>query len=58
MSILQVKDTNGNWIGIPAIKGADGKTPVKGIDYFTATDKTEMVNSVIAALPKYNGGVS
>ena len=39
-------------------KGADGKTPVKGTDYFTAADKTEMVNAVIAALPKYAGGVS
>lgn len=26
--------------------GEDGKTPVKGTDYFTAADKSEMVNSV------------
>jgi hypothetical protein len=38
--------------------GADGKTPVKGTDYYTEADKQEMVNSVIEALPKYNGGVS
>lgn len=38
--------------------GTNGKNPVKGTDYFTAEDKTEMVNAVIAALPKYNGGVS
>ena len=31
--------------------GAAGKTPVKGTDYFTAADKTEMVNAVLAALP-------
>ena len=31
--------------------GADGKTPVKGTDYWTAADKQEIVNSVIAALP-------
>lgn len=37
--------------------GADGKTPVKGTDYFTAADKQEMVNAVIAALPVYNGEV-
>jgi hypothetical protein len=37
--------------------GADGKTPVKGTDYFTPTDKAEMVNSVISALPKYAGEV-
>ena len=39
-------------------KGADGKTPVKGTDYFTPAEKAEMVNAVIAALPKYAGGVS
>lgn len=37
--------------------GIDGKTPVKGTDYFTAAEQTEMVNAVIAALPKYNGEV-
>lgn len=37
--------------------GVDGKTPVKGTDYFTEADKTEMVQSVISALPKYNGEV-
>ena len=37
--------------------GADGKTPVKGTDYFTAADKAEMVNAVIAALPVYAGEV-
>lgn len=35
----------------------DGKTPVIGIDYFTESDKAEMLNSVIAALPVYNGEV-
>ena len=37
--------------------GADGKTPVSGVDYFTETDKKEMINAVIAALPVYNGEV-
>jgi hypothetical protein len=27
------------------------KTPVKGVDYFTAADKAELVTRVIAALP-------
>lgn len=31
--------------------GTDGKTPIKGTDYWTAADKQEIVNSVIAALP-------
>ena len=36
--------------------GAAGYTPVKGTDYYTAADKTEMVSAVIAALPTWNGG--
>lgn len=35
--------------------GIDGKTPVKGVDYFTESDKAEMVTAVIAALPVYGG---
>ena len=30
--------------------GADGKTPIKGTDYFTEAEKTEMVNEVIASI--------
>jgi hypothetical protein len=37
--------------------GKDGHTPEKGVDYFTAADKAEMVSSVIANLPIYNGEV-
>lgn len=43
-------------IDIPAgPQGVPGKTPVKGTDYFTATDKQELVDAVIAALPNGNG---
>lgn len=38
--------------------GIDGKTPVAGVDYFTPTDKAEMVASVISALPVYDGSVT
>ena len=31
--------------------GTPGKTPARGTDYWTAADKQEIVNSVIAALP-------
>ena len=31
--------------------GTDGYTPVKGTDYWTDADKTEIVNAVLAALP-------
>jgi hypothetical protein len=62
--ILKVKDKNGKISDIPALRGPQGPqgdpgyTPQKGIDYFTAADKAAMVNEVIAALPKYAGGVS
>lgn len=36
--------------------GQDGKTPVKGEDYYTEADKEEMVNAVLSALP-YGEGV-
>ena len=38
--------------GKDGLKGADGYTPVKGTDYWTADDKTEIVNDVLEALPK------
>ena len=31
--------------------GKDGYTPQKGVDYWTESDKTEIINSVLAALP-------
>lgn len=31
--------------------GKDGYTPVKGTDYWTEDEKTEIINEVIAALP-------
>lgn len=36
-------------------QGDDGKTPVKGTDYYTDAEKAEMVSAVIAALPVYDG---
>lgn len=36
--------------------GSDGYTPVKGKDYNTEADKAEMVQSVLAALPTWEGG--
>ena len=35
--------------------GPAGYTPVKGTDYFTEEDKTELVNAVLAALPAAEG---
>ena len=35
--------------------GSPGYTPVKGTDYFTEADKTELVSAVLAALPAAEG---
>lgn len=61
---------NGNWYigstdtgkpsrgdkGDTGAKGADGKTPVKGTNYWTEADKAEIVNDTLAALPEWTGG--
>lgn len=36
--------------------GDPGRTPEKGVDYYTEEDKIEMVNAVISALPTWTGG--
>lgn len=41
--------------GEPGPAGKDGHTPVKGTDYWTASDKQEIINSVLAALPAAEG---
>lgn len=50
---------NGSDVGLKGDKGADGKdgkTPVKGTDYWTTADKEEIVADTLAALPKWTGG--
>lgn len=42
--------------GKDGLDGKDGKTPEKGVDYFTEEDKTELVASVLNALPTWEGG--
>ncbi len=49
------KGTEAEWL--TSLHGKDGKTPIKGTDYFTEADKVEMVSAVIAQLPVYNGEV-
>ena len=51
---IDIKNGNDGAQGIP---GTNGTTPVKGVDYFTESDVSEIVASVVAALPKYNGEV-
>lgn len=44
--------------GLDGKDGADGYTPVKGKDYFTDAEIAEMVSSVVARLPVYDGSVT
>ena len=51
-TVLTVTSSSGtSSMDLKGEPGASGSTPVKGIDYFTDTDKTEIVNLVLAALP-------
>ena len=53
---------NGSDVGLKGDKGdkgdpgSDGKTPVKGTDYWTESDKAEIVADTLAALPTWTGG--
>lgn len=44
------------WINAGSIKGEDGRTPVKGSDYFTDADKEELLLMLLSALPTWTGG--
>ena len=71
MAVFKYKDpVTGEWVaasgppgkdGEPGPAGKDGNpgpagyTPVKGTDYWTAADKAEIVNDVLAALPAAEG---
>lgn len=46
MAILKIRDEQGNVIDIPAIKGKDGKTPIKGVDYLNEADMQEIAQTV------------
>lgn len=49
---------SGMFDGAPGAKGdpgKDGKTPEKGVDYWTAADKADIVTDVLAALPNASG---
>ena len=45
-----------NAVNSGEFKGQDGYTPIKGIDYFTESDKSELLEALIQALPIWEGG--
>lgn len=57
-TVLTVTSASGtSSVDLKGETGADGRTPVKGTDYFTEADKEELVAELIANLPIYNGEV-
>ena len=42
MAVLKIRDENNNIIEIPALRGEDGYTPQRGIDYWTESDVAEI----------------
>ena len=62
MAVFKYRDpVTGEWVAASGPPGKDGEpgpagyTPVKGTDYWTAADKAEIVNDVLAALPAAEG---
>ncbi|MBQ7292174.1 MAG: collagen-like protein [Clostridia bacterium] len=49
------KDGSNGKDGAKGDKGDAGYTPQRGVDYWTETDKAEMVQAVISALPNAEG---
>lgn len=38
------------------LESLKGPAPVRGVDYWTESDKSEIVNDVLAQIPNYNEG--
>lgn len=68
--VLMIRDENGNFVGVPTIKGERGpagsrgpegpagRTPVKGIDYFTAAEIADIEDEVADAItPSLNAKI-
>ena len=53
-ALAQAKES-GQFNGNDGEPGEDGKTPEKGVDYWTAEDKEGIVSDVLAALPNASG---
>lgn len=51
-TVLTVTSASGSSsVDLKGEQGNDGKSPVKGVDYWTFDDKAEIIDSVIAAIP-------
>ena len=55
-NVVTVTKTDGTTSTFEVRNGSKGTTPQKGTDYWTAADKQEIVDDVLAALPTWTGG--
>lgn len=56
-ALAQAKES-GVFNGADGKDGADGKTPVRGEDYWTEEDKQEIVDEVLEQMPEPDGGTT
>lgn len=47
MSILKIRNEDGNITEMLCLRGEDGHTPQKGVDYYTETDKQEIIDDLL-----------
>jgi hypothetical protein len=52
LSVLSIRNEGGEFVQIPAIKG---EKPIKGVDYWTDSDKQEIVDEVISQIDTSGG---
>lgn len=58
MAVLYMRNENGEFVEVPVLKGSDGYTPKRGVDYWTDADKQEIINAVLAQLGSSGGSSS
>jgi hypothetical protein len=52
---VEALEDGGGAVGPQGEPGTDGATPIKGVDYWTAADKVDIVQDVLDALPDADG---
>lgn len=52
--ILRIKNENGEWVEVIALKGEDGKVPVKGVDYYTEAERQALIAEIKNSLYTYS----
>lgn len=55
VAVIKARDENGNWQYVATTTGEKGDTPIKGVDYWTTSDKQEIINATLELMPKWSG---